>query len=252
MPKPIVLEPGVQYILGKGENQVGYQVLEMLAQGEMLVQNITEQGGKKLVHRQDMLRCCLFEGTLRFVLPGKSNLRENVSTLRTADGRALKTSYDFSVLSDLPTKIQDITRQRFELVKRILSLRPDERTKDNVEVEITTFLDELIKAKGRDGIPDLLGNHIGKGTGLRKKKDMQSSIIESTQTSAVKAYNIPTCTGKYAAGWRILSKVAVMFGASFLNITKMVLSASIYILRYRMWSREQSKRSVKRTMIRPP
>jgi len=196
MPKPIVLEPGVQYILGKGENQVGYQVLEMLAQGEMLVQNITEQGGKKLVHRQDMLRCCLFEGTLRFVLPGKSNLRENVSTLRTADGRALKTSYDFSVLSDLPTKIQDITRQRFELVKRIFSLRPGERTKDNVEVEITTFLDELIKAKGRDGIPDLLGNHIGKGTGLRKKKDMQSSIIESTQTSAVKAYNIPTRTGK--------------------------------------------------------
>src|SRR6266700_4176953 len=150
MPKPIVLEPGVQYILGKGENQVGYQVLEMLAQGEMLV------------HRLDMLRCCLFEGTLRFVLPGKSNLRENVSTLRTADGTALKTSYDFSVLSDLPTKIQDITRQRFELVKRIFSLRPGERTKDNVEVEITPFLAELIKAKGRDGIPDLLGNHIGK------------------------------------------------------------------------------------------
>lgn len=192
MPKPFVFEPGVQYILG----EVGYQVLEMLAQGDILVQNITEQDGKKVVHHQKMLHRCWREGTFTFVLPGKANLREDGATLKTTDGIALKTSYDFSVLRDLPQEIQDTTRQRLELIKRILHLNPGERTKANVEDQITRYVDELLELRGRGDITVLLGNHIGKGKGPRKKKGMQSSIIVLDLPPAENETDSLACKGK--------------------------------------------------------
>src|SRR6266496_1286976 len=141
---------------------ITYQVLEMLAQGGILAQNITERGAKKVVHQQKTLGRCWREGTLKFVLPGKANLREDDVTLKTTDGIALKTSYDFSVLQDLSQEIQDITRQRLELIKLILRLNPRERTKANVEEQISKYVDELIALRGRGKITVLLGNHIGK------------------------------------------------------------------------------------------
>ncbi len=192
MPKPFVFEPGVQFTL----DEVGYQVLEMLAQGDILVQNITEQGAKKLVHQQETLRRCWREGTLKFVLPGKANLREDGSTLKTADGIALKTSYDFPALRDLPQEIQDITRQRLELIKRILQLNPRERTKQNVEEHITKYIDELIELRGRGEITVLLGNHIGKGKGPRKKRRTQPPTIALDLSPAEKEADNPACKAK--------------------------------------------------------
>jgi transposase InsO family protein len=192
MPKPYVFEPGVQYTL----KQVGYQILETLAQGDILVQNITEQDGKKVVHHQEMLRQCWREGTLKFVLPGKVNLREDGDTLKTTDGIALKTSYDFSVLSDLPQEIRVITRHRLDLVKRILHLSPRERTKAKVEDLISRYVNELIEQRGEHAITILLGNHIGKGKGPRKKKGVQSPTIAIALLPAEKEADSPARKGK--------------------------------------------------------
>jgi len=192
MPKPFVFEPGVQYILG----EVGYQVLEMLAQGDILVQNITQQDRKKVVHQQKMLRRSWREGTFKFVLPGKANLREDGATLKTTDGIALKTSYDFSVLQDLSQEIQDITRHRLELINRILQLNPCERAKENVEQQITKYVDELIELRGSDNIPVLLGNHIGKGKGPRKKKETQPPTLALALPPVEKEAGSPASKGK--------------------------------------------------------
>src|SRR5260370_9233541 len=192
MPKPFVFEPGVQYILG----EVGYQVLEMLAQGDILVQNITQQDRKKVVHQQEMLRRSWREGTFKVVLPGKANLREDGATLKTTDGIALKTSYDFSVLQDLSQEIQDITRHRLELINRILQLNPRERAKENVEQQITKYVDELIELRGRDNIPVLLGNHIGKGKGPRKKKETKPPTHALTLPPVEKEAGSPASKGK--------------------------------------------------------
>lgn len=192
MPKPFVLEPGVQYILAER----GYQVLEMLAQGDVLVQNITEHDAKKDVHQQEMLRRSWREGTFKFVLPGKANLREDDATLKTPEGIALKTSYDFSVLRDLPQEIQDMTHQRLELVKRILHLHPLEHTKQKIEEEITKFVAELILSRGRDGTTVLLGNHIGKGKGPRKKKGKQPPTSTGALPPTEKEADSLFCTGK--------------------------------------------------------
>ncbi len=192
MPNSLTFQKDVRYLL----EGVTYQVLETLAQGDILVQNITEQDRKKVVHQQEMLRRFWREGTFKFVLPGKANLREDGSTLKTTDGIALKTSYDFSVLNDLSQEIQDITRQRLELIKRILQLNPRERTKLNVEKEITNYVDELYELRGGGDISVLLGNHIGKGKGPRKKKGTQPPTLVLDLPPAEKDADSPASQGK--------------------------------------------------------
>lgn len=60
----LTIQKGVRYLL----EGITYQVLETLAQGDILAQNITEQDAKKVVQQQEMLSRCWCEGSLKIVL----------------------------------------------------------------------------------------------------------------------------------------------------------------------------------------
>ena len=133
MPKPFIFKPGVRYTLEQdGEKPVGYEVLEVLEQGGILVRNIKDPIKMKEVHHTKALRTSLWDGTLKFGLPGKANLKQEAEV-------PLKTSYEFAALNDLPEVIQKITEQRFLLIEPLLHLAPRERTEDFVNTRINTF-----------------------------------------------------------------------------------------------------------------
>ena len=164
MPKPYIFKTGVRYTVTQDDKStVGYEILDILKQGNILVKNIAGQEEKSEVHSLETLRQFLWAGKLKFGLPGKANLREEA-------GVPLQTSYDFSVITDLPEEVQTIVFNRFGLIEPLLQLPSRERTDDFITQRTQELLDTLLEARKRGAITVLFGEHIGKGKGARKAR----------------------------------------------------------------------------------
>jgi hypothetical protein len=64
MSRLLTIQKDVRYLL----EGITYQVLETLAQGDMLAQTIMEQSAKKVVHQSEMQCRCWREESLKIVL----------------------------------------------------------------------------------------------------------------------------------------------------------------------------------------
>jgi hypothetical protein len=77
MPRPYVFQPGVRYTLQQdGEHTIGYEILDILKQDNVLVRNVAAQDDRSEVHSMEALRRFLWAGKLKFGLPGRANLRK--------------------------------------------------------------------------------------------------------------------------------------------------------------------------------
>src|SRR5438128_1266377 len=177
MPRPYVFKPGVRYTLKQDdENTIGYEILDILKQDNVLVRNVAAQDDKSEVHSMEALRRSLWAGKLKFGLPGRANLRKEA-------GVALTTSYDFATLADLPEEVQAITENRFALVEPLLELTPRQRSDTYITEHVNEFIRQLLEASKPEVATVLFGEHIGKGKGPRKKKAAEANS-EAEQTEA--------------------------------------------------------------------
>ena len=164
MPRPFVFEPGVRYTIQQdGEHTIGYQIQEILKQGNVLVRNVAAQDDRGEVHSIETLRQALWAGKLKFGLPGRANLRKEA-------GSPLTTSYDFATLADLPEEVRTVTENRFALVVPLLELTPRQRSDTYITEQVNTFIRLLLDAQKPGAAVVLFGEHIGKGKGPRKNK----------------------------------------------------------------------------------
>src|SRR5258708_32341069 len=114
MPRPYAFKPGVRYtLLQDSEHTIGYEILDILKQDNVLVRNVAAQDDRSEVYSMEALRRFLWAGKLKFGLPGSANLRKEA-------GSPLTTSYDFATLADLPDEVRTITDNRFSLLAPLL------------------------------------------------------------------------------------------------------------------------------------
>src|SRR5438034_4224423 len=131
MPKPFAFEPGVEYML-KG---VGYCVLKLLSEDQVLVKNLMTKGEK--AEKIGDLRREWHEYRLAFGLHGR-NLREE-------EGSIVKTSYEFGGLDFLDHDLAQEAWDRYQLILPLLELHSVERTDDNIEERIKNFVAEQLQ-----------------------------------------------------------------------------------------------------------
>jgi putative transposase len=176
MPRPFVFRPGVRYTIQKDdEHTIGYEILDILKQDNLLVRNVAAQDDRSEVQSMEALRRSLWEGKLKFGLPGRANLRKEA-------GSPFTTSYDFATLADLPIEVQSITENRFALVEPLLELTPRQRSDTYITEHVDDFIRQLLVAQKPGGVTVLFGEHIGKGKGPRKKKDAEAhGEVEQTE-----------------------------------------------------------------------
>jgi putative transposase len=126
MPEPFAFEPGVEYVL-KG---VGYRVLKLLSEDQVLVKNLMTKGEK--AEKIGDLRKEWHEYHLAFGLHGR-NLREE-------EGCIVKTSYEFGDLDFLDHDLAQEAWDRYQLILPLLELHPVERTDDHIKERIKEFM----------------------------------------------------------------------------------------------------------------
>src|SRR6266567_2766556 len=137
MPKPVTFEPGAKYVLDK----VGYEVLDLLADGSFLVLNVKNQ--RKLVQDSNELWEHYEENVLKFVISGE-NLREE-------EGTWFKTSYAFTDLSSLRRAVQKETWHRYLLIQPLLAIPARKRTLSVIQLRIHQFFTDSEEVQKREG-----------------------------------------------------------------------------------------------------
>jgi len=168
MPRPFVFEPGVRYALQQdGEHTIGYEIMEILKQDNVLVRNVATQDDKSEVQSMQALRQALWAGKLKFGLPGRANLRKEA-------GVAVTTSYDFATLADLPEEVRTITENRFALVVPFLELTPRQRSDTYITEQVNKFIRQLLETSKPGAAIVLFGEHIGKGDERRDAQLMMA------------------------------------------------------------------------------
>jgi putative transposase len=129
MSKPVTFEPGIQYVC----QGTAYQVIQLLHDGTLVARNLTTH--TQTAVRLDFLWQQWQENTLEFAREGP-NLQDRADT-------PLKTTSTFADLADLPPQLQEITWNRYQLIRPLLLLSPRQRTKQVVEERIRTYLFSL-------------------------------------------------------------------------------------------------------------
>lgn len=171
MQENFAFEAGEQYVVGG----IGYHILKVLSAGQILVKNLMT--GEETARNRKELGKQWNEGALEFGRRGRN--------LRVVEGLPFKTSYEFTDLDFLKVEphseelIQE-TWDKYQLVRRLIDLAPQERTDTKIEKEIRIYVTtQLLFSFSRKRTLPVFPPHSGK----RQQKAPQEKIVEPLSPS---------------------------------------------------------------------